>query len=260
VFLELHDTPGTDGAWEVVRQADGLVAITSALRDHLLTRISAPERVIVAHDGVDLDMFDSLSPSGRRDIRDRLGYDDATTVVGYTGRVNDAKGVPTILEAAELLAGSPVRFLFVGKVYDDMAERAALVPSVTMIGFVPPADVSAWTAAMDIVVMSTSAEISYAEFTSPLKLFEYMASGRPVLCSDLPVMREVLTHESNALFFHADCAESLAAGIARIRGDTMLAESIARRARSDVARYTWDERARRVLAFVTDTLVTSAPI
>jgi glycosyltransferase involved in cell wall biosynthesis len=180
--------------------------------------------------------------------------------VGYTGRVNSAKGVPTILEAAELLAESSVRFLLVGKVYDDMGERAALVPSVTAVGFVPPADVSTWIAATDILVMSTSAEISYADFTSPLKLFEYMASGRPMLSSDLPVLREVLTDGTNALLFHPDCAESLAAGIRRIRADAPFADAIARQARLDVARYTWDERARRVLAFVSDSAVPIAPI
>jgi glycosyltransferase involved in cell wall biosynthesis len=251
ILLELHDAPSTEQAWDLVRRVNGVVTNSDALREHVSGRVNGlMSSMITARNGFDPQQFRALSEAARRATRARLALDDATTVVGYTGRVNVEKGVPTILEAAAFLQGRPIRFLLVGKVYDHIATRAAELPSVMLTGFVPPSEVSAWLAAMDILVMPTSARISYAAFTCPLKLFEYMASGRPVLCSDLPVLREVVTDEKNALLFRADDAHSLASGIERLRTDAQLADSLARAAASDVARYTWEKRATRILDFI----------
>jgi glycosyltransferase involved in cell wall biosynthesis len=81
------------------------------------------------------------------------------------------------------------------------------------------------------------------EFTSPLKLFEYMASGRPIVASDLPAMREVLRHEHNALLFEPGNAPALTAAIRRIKEDPDLGARMARQAYADVHAYTWDARA-----------------
>jgi glycosyltransferase involved in cell wall biosynthesis len=257
VFLELHDVPSTEGAWNLLRSVDGVVTNTDALQEHLCKQVPGlASRIITARNGVDPSLFE-VSASLRRMARTRLGIPPATTIVGYTGRVNIEKGVPTILKAAALLQDRPVRFLLVGKVYDDMDARAARLPAVTLVGFVPPSEVAGWIAAADVCVVPTSADIPYADFTCPLKLFEYMAAGRPVLCSDLPVMREVVTQEVNGLFFRADDAESLADGIERLRTNRSLADSLAKVARSDAAQYTWERRAELVAAFIEKRDVTS---
>jgi glycosyltransferase involved in cell wall biosynthesis len=251
VFLELHDAPPTKKAWDVVRRVDGLVTNTDALRKHVGAHtpdLAIP--IITARNGVDTVQFDVSSAISRSGARSDMGLDGETTIVGYTGRVNIEKGIPTILEAAALLEDRPVRFLIVGKVYDELGARAARLPAVTLTGFVPPSKVARTIAAADILVMPTSARISYADFTCPLKLFEYMASGRPVLCSDLPVVREVITNEVNGLLFRPDDAESLAAGIERLRTDQSLAVSLAEVARSDAARYTWKRRAELVATYI----------
>lgn len=254
VFLELHDAPSTDRAWNLVGHVTGVVTNTDALRHYVANRVPAvAASLFTARNGVDLAQFQAPSDNARRTTRARLGADDQTTVVGYTGRVNSDKGALTILDAARLLEASPIRFVLVGKPYDDIAARAAHVPAVTLTGFVAPAEVAAWVAGMDILVMPTSASISYVDFTCPLKLFEYMSSGRPILCADLTVLREVITDEENGLFFQADDPRSLAAGIERLRTDRTLADSIAAAAISDVGQYSWEERAKRVLRFVSST-------
>ena len=247
VFVELHDAPRTAQALEVVRRADGVVAISAALRDHVVALDPAIEpRIVVQHDGVDLDRFAGQGVS-RRESRRRLSLDPDAMVVGYTGRVNNDKGIPTVLAAAERLDGQGVSFLLVGKVYDGLGTAAGRLSSVTLTGFVPPSDVPDYVAATDALVMPTSARIPYAGFTSPLKLFEYMASGRPVVASDLPVLREVLDHERNALLFRADDPDSLCTMIGELRGRPELGSRLAEHALTDVARYTWQGRASRVL-------------
>jgi glycosyltransferase involved in cell wall biosynthesis len=79
-----------------------------------------------------------------------------------------------------------------------------------------------------------------------LKLFEYMASGRPIVASDLPSLREVLADGRNAVLVEPGNPQALTAGIRRIKEDPALAERIARQALEDVRDYTWDRRAERL--------------
>ena len=168
-------------------------------------------------------------------------------MVGYTGRVNVAKGAQTLLDAADAMAGEGVSFLIVGKVYDMLGERAAAMSNVRLVGFVPPSEVRRLVAAMDILVLPTSASMPYAAYTSPLKLFEYMASGLPIVCADLPVLHEVVEHERDVLFFEPDDGISLAAAIRRLREEPGLASRLASAAATRSRGYSWDGRAGRIL-------------
>jgi glycosyltransferase involved in cell wall biosynthesis len=85
-----------------------------------------------------------------------------------------------------------------------------------------------------------------------LKLFEYMASGRPIVASDLPSIREVLTHERNALLADPGDPAAFVAAVTRLQREPELAGRLAARARIDVADYTWDRRAERLEALLRD--------
>ena len=86
------------------------------------------------------------------------------------------------------------------------------------------------------------------EFTSPLKLFEYMASERPIVASSLPSIREVLGDDTNALLVAPGDPQALVAAIRRIKDDPELGARLARQARADVEQYTWARRAERLEA------------
>jgi glycosyltransferase involved in cell wall biosynthesis len=258
VYVEVHDAP-TDAALSTLARADGVVAISSALRDHLVTRCpSLAGRTVVEHDGVD-EMILHREPFEIGGARDRLGIETDSFVVGYSGRINRGKGLDTVIRAAELMQSSPAVFVLVGKVYEDDVniDAARQPPNVRLTGFVPPADVPSYLAAADVLVMPTSANLSYSQFTSPLKLFEYMASGKAVVCSDLPVLREVVEDERNALLFEADDPESLARALRRLQGDHRMRSTLADRARLDVEPFTWERRAARILVFIRERLTAS---
>jgi len=87
-------------------------------------------------------------------------------------------------------------------------------------------------------------------FTSPLKLFEYLAAGRPIVASRLPALEEVLVHEENALLVAPGDAAALAAAIDRVTRDPALALRLARRAFTDAERFTWARRAERLDAIL----------
>ena len=118
---------------------------------------------------------------------------------------------------------------------------------MTFTGFVPPSDIPLYLAAADMLVMPTTPDLAYAAYTSPLKLFEYMASGRPIVASGLASVREVLDDGGNAVLYEADSADGLAEAVGRLVASPTLGRSLAERALQDVARYAWDARARRII-------------
>jgi glycosyltransferase involved in cell wall biosynthesis len=87
-------------------------------------------------------------------------------------------------------------------------------------------------------------------FTSPLKMFEYMAAGRPIVASDLPALREVLRDGENALLVPPEDPQALAAAIQQVRSDRALAERLVACAAEDVRAYTWDIRGQRIVQFL----------
>jgi glycosyltransferase involved in cell wall biosynthesis len=84
-------------------------------------------------------------------------------------------------------------------------------------------------------------------FTSPLKLFEFMASCRPIVATDLPTVSEILHDNINAVVVDPDSVDSLFEGIKRVLEDEALATKIALQSAADVGRYTWEERVKKIL-------------
>jgi glycosyltransferase involved in cell wall biosynthesis len=121
-----------------------------------------------------------------------------------------------------------------------------------VIGFQPREKIAALLKSADVLVLPNSAnpKIS-ALYTSPLKLFQYMASGVPIVASDLPSIREILTDE-NAFWFLPDDPRSLALQIEYVLSQPELAHMKAARAKDDVKKYTWDARAKNILAFIAE--------
>lgn len=247
VFVELHDEPSTDSEWRVISEVDGVVVISEALRHRLVCRSERlSDRVWVEPDAVRLPM-DRPTASLQQALRTQLEPSGKRPLVVYTGRVNPEKGAGIVLEAAAL---SPhAQFVLVGRVYDQTYhERARRSGNVRLLGFVPPSQISQFLAVADVLVLPSTASLSYAAYTSPLKLFEYMSSERPIVASDLPVLQEILSHERNALIYPAHDAKALAEALGRLNRDRSLAERIASQALRDVGEHSWAERARRILS------------
>jgi glycosyltransferase involved in cell wall biosynthesis len=176
-------------------------------------------------------------------------------VVVYAGQLYPWKGAHTLAHAArQLLDGTLV--CVVGGTPADLDEFRALVvreglSRVHVAGYVPPGDVPLWLAAADVLALPNSGrEVISARYTSPLKLYEYMAAERPIVASDLPSLREVLRHGHNAYLVAPDDPVALAAGLLAVLGNPHLAARLAEQARRDVEGHTWAARARGVVDFV----------
>jgi glycosyltransferase involved in cell wall biosynthesis len=133
---------------------------------------------------------------------------------------------------------------------ERLTENLGLTDRIIFHDFVPYEDVPGYLARAGIAVVPLPDVLMSRYFTSPLKLFDAMAAGAPLVASDLDSLREVLRNGENAVLVEPDSPDALAAGIRTLLDDPTLAARIACKARSEVEQYTWERRAERILEFL----------
>lgn len=234
-----------------------IITITKALRDDFIKAGFKPDNILVAPDGVDAKLIEKeeRTPSDANEARKNLGLPLDKKIIVYTGSLFKWKGVFTLADSAKLIPD--VLFIIVGG--DERGDEKELrdyldsnnIRNMTVTGYIKSEEaVRNYLAAADVLVLPNTAhdKIS-AKYTSPLKLFAYMAARRPIVASDLPPLREVL-NESNAILVKPDDAESLANGIKNALSDTSLVDKISQTAFVGVKQYTWENRAKNILNFI----------
>lgn len=230
----------------VWRRAEAYVTITAALADDLVALFGPRGRLKTIPDGCRLDPARRFQP---------LRHASAP-VVGYAGHLYPWKGVAVLLEA--LVDLPDARGLIIGghpgerdleRTHAEVV-RWGLDGRVTVTGLLPPGEVATRLAEADILVLPNTASTLSARYTSPLKLFEYMAAGKPIVASRLPALGEVLEHERNALLVPPGDPRALAAAIERLTRHPELAERLARSAFESAADYGWEQRAARFEALL----------
>lgn len=234
-------------------RADGYLTITRGLARDLEARFGPRARLRVVADGVRLARDRTFSPPSPPGASRR-------PVIGYAGHLYPWKGVDLLVRALALLPSC--RALIVGghpgetdrARLADLAVALGIADRVELAGFVPPPQVAEHLARADVLVLPNPRSALSASWTSPLKLFEYLAAGRPIVASDLPAFREVLADGENALLVPPGDVAALAAAVARLLDDAALSRRLARRAWEDAARYTWEARAAAIEAFLREVL------
>jgi glycosyltransferase involved in cell wall biosynthesis len=233
--------------------ADGYVTITAALAADLSGRLGARPGLAVVPDGVRLEQ----GGVDRAAVPALDGVDPRLTVA-YAGHLYAWKGVDVLLEALARVPGA--HGLVVGghrrepdlARLQDLAQRLGLAARTTFTGLVEPRTVPELLGRAAVLVLPNTTSTISARYTSPLKLFEYMAARRPIVASDLPAIREVLCDDVNALLVPPGDAAALAGAIGRLLGDPALASRLARAAHEAVPQYSWDRRAARLEALFTE--------
>lgn len=256
IFYEIHDFPEsrTRTVIDRYRRLDGLIVITEHLKRLYTEAGIETEKILVAPDGVDLKRFGSGGNKSK--VRHELGLPVEQKIIGYTGHLFPWKGVYTLADSAQYLQDSMI--MIVGGTPEDFKRFEAVVKgkghnNILLIGHVPPHSVPLYLVACDVLVLPNSAKYRISQYyTSPLKLFEYMAAKRPIVASDLPSIREILTDGKNAILVAPDDPRALADGIKRLLDDDCLAECVSDRALEKVQKYTWQRRAEFILRYIRD--------
>ena len=261
VVLEMHaDNSGKLGVWWMrqfwkQKTPKVMTVTTSALRKALerSTNFQFPnEAILLAPNGVELEKYAGLpSPvEARRQLILKEGL-----TVGFTGHIYPGRGADLLFELAKQMPN--VNFLWVGgtpELVDFWRGKLseAGMTNVTMTGFVKHESIPLYQAAADVLLMPYSRSIEassgqdIAEVINPMKMFEYMASGRGIVCADLSVIREVL-NEGNAVFCEPEDVGKWKVEIEKLLADEPRRLALGAQARKDVEQLTWLKREERVM-------------
>lgn len=230
----------------VWRDADFVLPVTKVLAGHV-TAVGVPdERVVVIPNGINRDHF-AAAPSP--DIAKRNLSLSGALVLGFTGFVRDWHGVDHVIRwmaSADAPANAVLMVVGDGPVRADLERLAAdlsLQDRVRFTGVIDRDRVPDFVAAFDIALQP--AVVPYA---SPLKLFEYLALGKPVIAPRQPNIEEILTGDDNALLFDPAAPGALEQALTRLCADPDLRARLSASAAATIDRLdlTWLGNARRV--------------
>ncbi len=180
-----------------------------------------------------------------------IGVPEGRQTVVYAGRLNHKKGLGLAIEAARRLPD--LLFILVGSAGEGAIEAACRgVANMRIVPWQPPEALAAYLSAADVLLIPPSGAplAVFGSTVLPLKLFLYMASGRPILAGDTPDVREVLRHGENAWLGAPDSIDALVSGLARLTQDAGLAQRLAASALADSAGLTWGARAGHILGAI----------
>lgn len=240
--MELHTLPnvGQEKFVELCNRCALVVCLTTPMQKELARWGVEEKKTLAEGDAVDLEKFASAQA---------MIVDCPRPFIGYAGQIESmglSKGIPDLLDAMKivskgtcLVAGAPPK-------NHSLLRRLSNSPHVEYLSFVE--NVPSLLAACDVLVYPAphSNHPFYNRDTSPLKIFEYMAAGKPIVTADLPPIRDVLD-ESMAYFCKPGDSKDLARAIKEVMDHPEEAAKRAAKARKHVEHYTWDKRMQRIL-------------
>ena len=251
IFWESHDGQLNFVVKRILKKCKKLVVITQALKDFYVEKGVEADKILVAPDGVDLKEFDIVV--SQREARQKFNLPKNKKIVLYSGSfyLYDWKGVDVLLDAVKYLPDDYLVVLVGGEKDEiEKIKKEYAGDKLLLAGRKAHGEIPYYLKAADVLVLPNSAKEDISKFyTSPLKLFEYMASGRPIVASGLPSIKEVL-NQNNAFLVEPDNPQKLAEGIEKALRDHDLADRISRQAYLDVQNYTWTKRAENILNFI----------
>lgn len=231
----------------------GITVISLALRDLLIEDEGIKKyssKIIVEHDGCDYET-----------IRSKMldGVDATKKRIVYTGHLYKGRGIELLLEIAQALPEYEI--VIVGGTPSDIERIKSVcvkqgLSNINLIGFVTQEFIPQYWNLANVLVMPYQKVVSIenkgdsSTFMSPLKMFEYLATGRPVISSDLPVLREVLKDHQNSILVRSDCADEWISAIQEVEADIELQKRLSENQLKTAAYYSWKMRANRLICFV----------
>lgn len=238
------------GTWKdayVARRSDALVATSRQLAGKVTAMAGIPlERITVVRGGIDIIPFGAARPA-----REELGLPEGK-LVGYAGffkTLGKDKGMRLMLDALALLPPD-YSMALVGargretEEYGAYARERDVTERVRILPEQPFARLAAYEQSMDALAIPYPDEPHFRDYGFPMKVFEYLAAGKPVVYADLPIIAEVMA--GRGMPFTPGDAQALAAALQSACTESE-AQEIARTNAAEAAQWSWDAKARGIM-------------
>lgn len=254
VFFEAHYWPSSKG-WlyrNLIANVDGIICNSSGtMKKHQQNGL---KHVMVAQNGVDTEDFDIQKT--RQELRIDLSLPLDKKIVMYVGHLYGWKGVDTVIAAAKHLRDrQDIAFVLIGgtdmdlEKYNDITVEEKL-DNVSLLGHKDKKFIPSYQKSADILLLpNTPSSTESIEYTSPIKMFEYMASGTAIIASNLPSITEILNNDC-AFLYKAGNDKDLADKVAFVLTNRSIASNKASVALYLSKNYTWRNRAQKIIAFI----------
>ena len=231
----------------VWRGADHIFTVTNVLAGRIAAELDSPDNMDVTPNGINPAQYENIPSRG--EAKQRMGLKDRVTL-GFTGFVREWHGLEKIIDLMAERRELPLHLLLVGDgpakdFLEKHASKLGVEEKLTFVGLVERERIASCVAAFDIALQP-----SVVPYASPLKLFEYMAAGCAIVAPDTDNIREILSHEGNALLFPLGDPDALFKQVNRLVEDPALRERLGDSARQTIKDrdLTWSGNARIVLS------------
>lgn len=241
----------------IAKNSDYLISTSKKLKGLLFSVCGIDQnKILVAYGGVNINLFAEKSKINKADLRKMLMLPAGSFLVGYIGgfrSIGMEKGLDVMIKALPHL-GDKVIMVFVGGSKEHIDGYRTLTREINVenkcifIQKQPFEKVVEYELAMDVLAIPYPDKHHFRNYGFPMKVWEYMASGNPIIYSNLEIMAEVL--DRRAVRFHPDDASSFADAVMSIYQDTKSAEEIAKQNTASIQAYTWEARAKNILDFI----------
>lgn len=234
------------------RRAHLLITVSASLSRHLQDAGVAESRIRILPNAVDTRRF--RPDVDGETVRRRFGLAERF-IIGYVGTFKPWHGVDLLLQAFQdvhetdpktqllLIGDGPLRQLLA-----EQVRSRGLDGKVTFAGSVPHREMPNYLAAIDVAVAPYPALEEF--YYSPIKLFEYMASGRAIVARDIGQVSQIIADGDTGLLFNSDDSSELVRCIRRMRDDAALRRTLGSKARAACSEFTWTHNASQVISWV----------
>lgn len=237
-------------AWN---NADYVLPVTEVLAQRVRAEGVSVEKIQVIPNGIDLDKFGEIPDLEK--AKKALGLENKL-VLGFTGFVRDWHGLDKVVELVAKSSEIERHLLLVGDgpargSIEKKAIELGVTDRLTITGIVGREEIASYVSAFDIALQP-----DVVDYASPLKLFEYLALGRPVIAPDKANIREILTHEFDGYLFNVNDSDAFFNAIEALCNNSELRAKLADNAQKAIEKQglTWINNAKRVEALFVNLL------
>ncbi|MFA6536507.1 MAG: glycosyltransferase [Candidatus Paceibacterota bacterium] len=253
--VEVHDAKKYSWIFNrMFKRATAILTINNLIKNEIVKTFSlSSEKVLVQPNGIDLQMFSK--PADKAAWRGKWSILLNRPFVLYVGKCYDWKGLEIFDQALKALP--EINFGFVGcskGEVEKMTGQKYDLPNVLFFSQRPYTEMVDWMRSADILLVIGTKKNEYSYYhTSPMKLFEYLATGVPILVADTPAIKDMVS-EKEVFFYQADNSESFVSSIRKIISDQKTAGLRSAEALNLAGKLSWSSRVLLVLNFVKNKL------